>query len=369
MNSRDTTKVVDLFCGGGGLSLGACQAGFDVVCGVDYDQDLTASYASNFPRSRLILEDLASDAAVDLAHEISKCSIAGVVGGPPCQGISMIGKRNPQDVRNQMVARFFELVSIIGPRFFVMENVPHLISEEYQELLEQALDHVSEQYVVLDPLVVDAAESGAATFRRRLFLIGLDGRLVDTPCTLDFFARSNRPSATVRDAIEDLPRAHNGLEEVALPYRAEVELSHYASQLRLFPDEGLSNASARRRAELGIVTGNSATLHSSRVRKRFSQVEPGATDKISRYARLCWESKAPVLRAGTGKDRGSYQAARPIHPEEPRVITVREAARLQGFPDWFEFSKTKWHSHRMIGNSVSPLCANAIMSAMRSVVE
>jgi DNA (cytosine-5)-methyltransferase 1 len=88
---------------------------------------------------------------------------------------------------------------------------------------------------------------------------------------------------------------------------------------------------------------------------RFSKVNPGEIDKISRAPRLKLDGFCPTLRAGTGRDRGSYQAVRPIHPNQHRVITPREAARLQGFPDWFQFHETKWHSFRQIGNSVSPI--------------
>ena len=92
---------------------------------------------------------------------------------------------------------------------------------------------------------------------------------------------------------------------------------------------------------------------------------PGKTDKISKFPRLSWNGLCPTIRAGTDHRRGSYQAARPIHPEKNRVITPREAARLQGFPDWFQFSPTKWHSFRQIGNSISPLLAEAILSVIR----
>nr|WP_249812095.1 DNA cytosine methyltransferase [Bradyrhizobium sp. 188] len=91
-------------------------------------------------------------------------------------------------------------------------------------------------------------------------------------------------------------------------------------------------------------------------------MKPGEIDSVGRHPRLSWEGQCPNLRAGTGKDKGSYQAVRPIHPEEDRVITVREAARLQGFPDSFRFHPTVWHSFRMIGNSVSPIIAQAILS-------
>ncbi|WP_442852267.1 DNA cytosine methyltransferase [Roseobacter sp. CCS2] len=110
------------------------------------------------------------------------------------------------------------------------------------------------------------------------------------------------------------------------------------------------------------MTGFQGTTHSEDVQARFGSVIQGGVDAKSRYPRLAWDRPAPTLRAGTGSDRGSFQAARPIHPDEARVISIREAARIQGFPDWFDFHRTKWHSHRMIGNSVCPIVSHAIFS-------
>ena len=111
-------------------------------------------------------------------------------------------------------------------------------------------------------------------------------------------------------------------------------------------------------------TGNMKTAHTDAVVHRFSKVKPGETDKIGRHPRLLSHGLCPTLRAGTGADKGSYQSVRPIHPTENRVITVREAARLQGFPDCHLFHPTIWHSFRMVGNSVSPIVAEKILSVI-----
>ncbi|EFN7879408.1 DNA cytosine methyltransferase, partial [Escherichia coli] len=111
----------------------------------------------------------------------------------------------------------------------------------------------------------------------------------------------------------------------------------------------------------GLVSGFLGTIHTDEVINRYKKLSFGETDKISRSQRLNPNGFCPTLRAGTGSDKGSYQAVRPIHPTQARVITPREAARLQGFPDWFRFHPTKWHSFRQIGNSVSPLVAEAML--------
>ncbi|MBS4036491.1 MAG: DNA cytosine methyltransferase, partial [Ignavibacterium sp.] len=110
----------------------------------------------------------------------------------------------------------------------------------------------------------------------------------------------------------------------------------------------------------GLVSGCFGTRHSPKVYKRYKALRPGQIDAVSRSVRLKSKGLCPTLRAGTDSDKGSYQAVRPIHPTANRVITPREAARLQGFPDWFQFAPSKWHSFRQIGNSVSPILAEEI---------
>jgi DNA (cytosine-5)-methyltransferase 1 len=123
------------------------------------------------------------------------------------------------------------------------------------------------------------------------------------------------------------------------------------------------------RAPDGIFTGHRIVDHKPEVKARFAEVPQGGMDLVGRHPRLDWNGQCPTLRAGTGADKGSFQAVRPLHPSEPRVITVREAARLQGFPDVHRFHPTIWHSFRMIGNSVSPIIAEAIFRAISAKIE
>ena len=174
-------------------------------------------------------------------------------------------------------------------------------------------------------------------------------------------ARSTEKRSSVRNAIFDLPEPRT---EGWGRYR-DVEVSSYASQARRIR-RGLGASLFKEAVREGRVSGLQPTLHTDEVRRRFSSVLPGTNDAISRCARLRWDAVAPTLRAGTGPDHGSYQSIRPIHPDRDRVITVREAARLQGFPDWFKFHETKWHSFRMIGNSVSPFMSAALLGTVAS---
>jgi DNA (cytosine-5)-methyltransferase 1 len=170
------------------------------------------------------------------------------------------------------------------------------------------------------------------------------------PLTADDLEARKAAPATVRAAIADLVDAEtfgeiDGFDAWKIARRGRP--SCYSSKLR---------------SADGIFTGHRMTIHTKDVIKRFRALRPGQIDPIGRHPRLSWDGQCPNLRAGTGKDKGSYQSVRPIHPDEPRVITVREGARLQGFHDSFKFHPTVWHSFRMIGNSVSPIIAEAILS-------
>lgn len=349
-------KVVDLFSGCGGFSLGASNAGCDVVLSFDIDPILTSSYKANFIGANLVLGDVSKLSGED-CMKLAGGSVDGIVGGPPCQGFSSIGKRLKSDPRRSLLIHFFRVVSEVRPKFFVMENVKGVIHDHSSKLLKKGLDIVRSDFYVTDPMVLDAANFGAATKRPRVFVFGFrrDLNLDFSDASLDRF---RCPSTTVREAISDLSDATAlGLDDQGFDVwqlKNHSKISCYARNLR--------SANAQ-------FTGNISTRHTDAVRDRFSLVEPGKTDQVGRHPRLSWNGQAPTQRAGTGSDRGSFQSLRPIHPEESRVITVREAARLQGFPDEFRFHPTIWHSFRMIGNSVVPTLAKAALSAVIDLIE
>ena len=346
------TTLVDLFCGCGGFALGAHNAGFDVAAAFDNDSTLTSSFGRNFPETRLHLRDV-SKLSGERIRKLAKLPIAGVIGGPPCQGFSDIGRRDASDPRRQLLGHFFRIVSELRPSFFVMENVRGLAYADARGVLDAAIALVDDRYHILGPTILDAADYGAATRRRRLFVIGIDKQAGD-PLTLDDIRAFEKQPATVRSAIADLVGAKS-LD------RGEDEHDRWQIAKR-----GRPFAYARTlRSDDGRFTGHRMVDHKPDVASRFAAVEPGTLDKVGRHPRLAWDRQCPTLRAGTGADKGSRQAVRPLHPDEPRVITVREAARLQGFPDRHLFHPTIWHSFRMIGNSVSPIIAEAVLRAVR----
>lgn len=347
-------RAVDLFCGTGGFSRGAHQAGFEVVTAYDHDPNLTYSYKANFPATKLLLGDISALTGSKVTEDAGG-PIDLIFGGPPCQGFSMIGRRDAADPRRTLLGKFFEIVRDARPTAFVMENVEGLLMGSARDELDRAIGLVPD-YVVSEPTVLDAADFGAATKRRRAFVVGfLNADPNRIPEKFDFEALSHlkRKAATVGDAIGDLNSIIPVCEEEdgtdVWRLAANVQSSEYAQRLHA-PDRKL--------------TGNKRTKHAEHVLARFSKIKEGGFDPVGKYPRLKELGQCPTLRAGTGADKGSHQAIRPIHPAEDRVITVREAARLQGFPDNHRFHPTIWHSFRQIGNSVSPIMAKAVLTGV-----
>lgn len=359
--------IVDLFCGCGGFGLGAELAGFRSVAAIDIDDTLRSAYQFNFPNTKVMRGDLSVMDEDSWKFILNDLNIDGVIGGPPCQGFSRMGAGDLSDPRRSLLGHFFRTVNVIQPKFFVMENVEGLLDEKNIAGLYEAISTVDSRYTVLEPLVVDASHYGAPTKRLRVLVVGYDASCMDS-LTHDDLLPKKRISNNVKDAICDianpLPMNSSKDEFGWKKYRNIKNVSSYAASMRKMPPKHLGNSEARKMLKAGLTSGHFNTVHSAEVKKRHGSLLQGETDKTSRSKRLDWQGLCPTLRAGTGSDKGSHQAVRPIHPIEPRVITVREAARLQGFPDWFCFHPAKWHSFRMIGNSVSPIVSKAIMTAV-----
>jgi DNA (cytosine-5)-methyltransferase 1 len=347
-------KAVELFCCSGGFSLGAHAAGFEVACAYDLDPILTSSWAANFPGVPLKHRDVSELTGAEIVMDAGG-PVDLLFGGPPCQGFSSIGRRDKSDARRRLLHHFFRLVDEVRPAAFVMENVKGLGFANARPELDEALKQVPGHYKISEPMILDAADFGAATKRQRLFVIGYDPERCGSIKFVTLEKRRDSPT-TVEEAIGDLAEAiplgatdddHWKIGESSRP-------SAYAQRLRSHDD---------------TFTGNRRTAHTKVVLERFSKVPQGGMDKVGRYPRLCWQGQCPTLRAGTGSDKGSYQSVRPLHPVDDRVITVREAARLQGFPDSHQFHQTIWHSFRMIGNSVSPIIAKEILSVVADAIQ
>lgn len=364
-NSKSSKNVIDLFSGVGGLSLGAARAGFNLVAGVELDARALEYHAINFPSTLHLSEDvgkLSGEHLLKLAG-LEAGELHGLIGGPPCQGFSDMGLRSETDPRSELLVHFFRLVAETSPAFFMAENVPGVLQERNAPFVERALSMIPPHYVLLEPLVIKASDYGAPTIRTRVFFIGYDPERINSLNAADFTAR-RAEDVRVSRALQLLPSIRSDWQSEHQSWRAVGELPDFAFENSLSNaiPHGVGNPRALDLYRTKrLVSGFLGTAHTKETVKRFNILKPGKSDPISKCVRLDRAGYCPTLRAGTGPERGSYQAIRPVHPSSPRVIAPREAARLQGFPDWFQFHPTKWHAFRQIGNSVSPLVAEHLL--------
>lgn len=358
------------------MGLGFEQAGFDVLAAVDLDPVHLAAHERNFP----LCEPLCGDVSEISGSDVQAAAQAGwksrgsgsdfvgpvdcVFGGPSCQGFSVIGRRDPDDPRNALVGQFARLVLELRPLWFVLENVPGFLSDGYGAVRERfETDLRAGGYRVAEPWLLNASDHRVPQDRRRVFVVG--ARAGET---LPARPREADSKVTVAEAVGDL----GGLSRCRSLYdRDRLELSGrqlttmlaarsaYVNRLNGMPAEvgDLSDPRGWNPLDLRSV---GLTRHSDGVAARFRALAAGERDKTGRLPRLDPDAQSPTLRAGTGRDHGSFTSARPVHPVSPRVITVREAARLHGFPDWFAFHATKWHGFRQVGNAVPPPLGRAV---------
>lgn len=364
--------AVDLFAGVGGLSLGLEQAGFDVVAAVEIDPIHAAAHKFNFPNAAVIARSVIDVTGEDIRRlaGIGDRKVHVVCGGAPCQGFSLIGRRMLDDPRNLLVKEFLRIVHELQPEYFIFENVKGLTVGKQRQVLDELVSSFSEVgYKVLLPWkVLNAADFGVPQDRERLFLIGCRGETAVPRYPAPRFSRPGAARAdlplgpTCEDALGDLPDAEMFDE---LLYGDAVrtflwgEPGKYAKALRTLSVEP-DDFSYQRIWNRTVLTASARTDHSDISRRRFSETAEGSVEPISRFFKLSRKGLSNTLRAGTDAARGAFTSPRPIHYEFARCITVREMARLHGFPDWFRFHETKWHGARQIGNAVPPPLARAV---------
>ncbi len=374
---------IDLFAGVGGLTLGFEQAGFDIVAAVEIDPIHAAAHEFNFPNCMVISRSVAGLSAESIRSTagIGSEEIAVVFGGAPCQGFSLIGQRALDDPRNGLVREFVRLVAELNASYFVFENVKGLTVGKHKKFLEELIEAFGKcGYSVRLPWeVLDAAEYGVPQHRERLILMGAKAGLFlplypDATCLPPKSARSRSLLATgptCRDALADLPEAEDFEELLRFATRLLSIIGVIAPHMpgrcaaKTLPTgtSAIGAIGARR-----LLTSSLRTHHTAISRRRFLETPPGAMEPISRFFKLSADDVCNTLRAGTDSARGAFTSPRPIHYSAPRCITVREMARLHGFPDWFRFHATKWHGARQIGNAVPPPLARAIGNSIMSAL-
>lgn len=369
---------IDLFAGAGGMSLGFEQAGFDVVAAVEIDPIHCAIHKFNFPDTAVIPRSVVglTAAEIRLAAGIGDKPIDCVFGGPPCQGFSLIGQRALEDPRNSLVLEFVRLVAELNARTFVFENVKGLTVGKQKAFLAELIAAFGQVgYEVRMPWrVLNAANYGVPQSRERLILLGTKKgtALPDYPAPITNKAGCRKPIAgiatgpTCVDALGDLPDAESYMALLSGDVQHAARFgrpSAYASEMRCLSNHAWHFGYPRDWKPKDL-TSSTRTEHTEISRARFKRTAPGSVEPISRFFKLAPAGICNTLRAGTDGARGAFTSPRPIHFEYPRCVTVREMARLHGFPDWFRLHSTKWHGGRQIGNAVPPPLARAVANCI-----
>jgi DNA (cytosine-5)-methyltransferase 1 len=360
------------------MSLGFEQAGFDVAAAVEIDPIHCAIHKFNFPDTVIIPRSVSELSGADIRKlaGIGDRVIDCVFGGPPCQGFSLIGQRVLDDPRNSLVMDFVRLVSELDAKTFVFENVKGLTVGKQRAFLDELVQAFNDHgYQVRLPWrVLDAASYGVPQHRQRLILFGakIGQELPDYPLAITNPADGKRQmqglptGPNCKEALGDLPDAERfeTLSETdAVKTTAFKEPSAYAAEMRCITNDAWHYGYVRE-WNPAILTSSARTVHTDISKRRFGETQQGAVEPISRFFKLSPKGLSNTLRAGTDGSRGAFTSPRPIHFSYDRCVTVREMARLHGFPDWFRMHATKWHGARQIGNAVPPPLARAIASSV-----
>ena len=375
---NDRPIGIDLFAGAGGMSLGFEQAGFDIAAAVEIDPIHAAVHHFNFPDTAVIAKSVAGLGGdeVRAVAGIGRRSVDVVFGGPPCQGFSLMGQRMLEDPRNLLVKEFVRIVAELKAKAFVFENVKGLTIGRHRSFLDGLIEAFDDAgYVVRVPWrVLNAVNYGVPQDRERLFLLGTRKGLrvpsypeATTAQGKDLFSTNGSGrTPTCAEALSDVPDAES-FPELMTSDTVEVgdwsKSNEYALECRCATKRAW-HFGYPRVWQPRLLTASMRTVHTDISRRRFAATRPGDVEPISRFFKLHPDGVCNTLRAGTDSARGAFTSPRPIHYAFPRCITVREMARLHGYPDWFRFHVTKWHGARQVGNSVPPPLARAVAGAI-----
>lgn len=347
--------MIDLFSGVGGLSLGFEMAGFTVVLANEYDESIAKAYVQNRPHTKMIVNDI-TKLPIDSTFSPYRNKVDLIVGGPPCQGFSQKGKRKTiHDERNFLFKYYYEVVSLVKPTYFVMENVPNLLTAENGYFKKEITELFEGVGYTISSDVLNAADFGVPQNRKRAVIIGkLGSEAIDLPVPTE-------EGVTIWDAISDLAYLNSGEGEEKQSYKCEPQ-SQYQRKLRENSD---------------YLYNHVATKHSDLALERLKLIPPNMGKEV-----LPPEHRTKSIYSGTWsrmlKDDVSVtittrfdtpSSGRFTHPFLDRAITVREAARIQSFPDSFVFYGNKGSQMKQVGNAVPPLLAKAIADVIMSDIQ
>lgn len=332
--------MIDCFCGAGGLSLGFENAGFEVEYAFDIDEAAIKTYKKNpkYHHGSAFVRDIykVSKKSIeeDLGHELGVIDV--VIGGPPCQGFSVQRRGNDNDPRNQLVLEYIRLLKEIKPKFFIMENVGGILSARGKPFVKALFDNMKEAGYSIKQKKLTASDYGVPQDRKRVIIVGelTNGK----PASFEYPEPDKGPKKTVREAIADLMDK----DETMVPNHKADKLSQINLKRIQSIKEGQGRDSLPEELQLAC---HKNTTHRH----------------LDTYGRMAWDQPSPTITARFD----SFSRGRFGHPVLDRTITLREGARLQTFPDNFEFVGSKVEVARQIGNAVPPVLAERIAQQVK----
>lgn len=353
--------AVELFAGAGGLSIGLEKAGINVVIANEIMPDFAATLAANHPRTKVINDDIHN---IDFKVELQKLGLESVdvlSGGPPCQGFSTIGSKNRKDPRNSLFYEYLRAVSETRPKYTIFENVSgfkRMYDGFAFKTLVKELDELG--YDTCDG-ILNAADYGAPQVRYRTIVLGWRKDLppLEMPKPTHGVGPGRKPYVTLMDAIGDLPQLGTG--ESVSRYDAEPTTA-YQRKMRgkqtILLEHNAANYGEKMQEILRTIPeGGSIRDLPARLRPKSGYANT--------YARLLPNEPSPTIT----RNFGTPSSSRCVHPFQPRALSTREGARLQGFPDDYQFIGGKQSKNLQIGNAVPPILGEAIASAVKLALE
>ena len=334
-------RIVDLFCGLGGLTIGALQAAqelerdFEIFLASDFEDSCAEFYQHNF--SNYLANFHSKDLTVLDVGTLDTPVIDYLFAGPPCQGHSDLNNRSRRnDPRNSLYLETIKVINHLTPRFFVIENVPSVVHSK-EQVVKSLKEQLGHQYQVSE-LVIDFQKLGIAQTRKRHILLG---SLFEIPSDLEGRLYQNKVSKVLRDVIYDIEHIEN------------TNIFNTASRM--------SKTNAQR---ANYLYDNDLYDLPNHLRPKCHQGKPSYK---SMYGRLSWDKPSQTITGGFG----SMGQGRFLHPSRRSVISPFEAARIQGLPDWLDFSRSNKRNklHQMIGNAVPPILSKELIIALESLNE
>jgi DNA (cytosine-5)-methyltransferase 1 len=341
--SKNRLKFLDLFSGCGGFSTGMEMAGHHCLLGIDFDKEAVKSFARNHPKAHALHMDIHQLTKKKLESLIDINAVDMVIGGPPCQGFSTVGKGNANDERNSLFQQFVRIVKITNPKIVVFENVTGILAKKNQKILHQIFQSFENMGYHMDAKVLSSDEFGVPSRRRRTIIMGVKNGLPLFP-EVTHGPQASRPYVTVKDAFKTHKKqmSNHDITQAQLTNQLDVKrLEH------LPPGQGIRyEKDEKKYLPLKLRYGVNWSEISE---KRFRQ---------TRLQRLDWNTPAPTILTS----RTMY-----YHPVEPRYLTPREAATCQSFPLDFVFEGGQTAQFRQIGNAVPPLMAMALGEVIKKI--